>query len=222
MFAKGGKKFIVLTMALLITYPFWSDGFRTTFRIYWTGNLIFFAGFALFFFRDPRRKPLAPHGVLSPADGIVADIIRGTDSTIVYIEMHVRHVHVQRAPLGGRVTKVERIRGKHQKIYARFRKKEYSPEIPELITKNSRAIIELESEEVKVDGRAVRVYVTQISGKFARRCKPYVREGDIVQRGERVGVILFGSMVRFEIDGRHESRVRLGEKVKAGETVIFE
>ena len=88
--------------------------------------------------------------------------------------------------------------------------------------KNSRAIIEMETQLSNTSSDLTKMRITQISGLLARRCKPYVKVGQEVARGSRVGVIIFGSLVKFEIEDEALSpTIQIGQKVKAGKTVIL-
>lgn len=198
-----------------------NEGFRFGSRLTSGVLLSIQLGFFVFFFRDPPRVPDQEGGIPSPADGYVADIITAWDRVTVFFEMHIKNVHVQRAPLAGRVTKVERIKGKHHKVYF-FKNKHQITRDSKPIKKNSRAIIELETPTPGASESNRKMRITQISGKFARRCKPYVEPGDYVAKGSRVGIILFGSLVKFEIEGTDlRPLVQVGDRVKAGETIIL-
>lgn len=217
MLAKGGRKFVTAALLLLLLFAFVVEDIRVGSRIASTTGFCVLVVFFTFFFRDPEREPVS-EGFLAPADGYVAGVYRSVGRTTIFIEMHVTNVHVQRAPLEGRVTKVERVKGKHHKVY--FLKKRLSGE-SKAVRKNSRAIIEIQGNNPNHLGETPVVRITQISGILARRCKPYVRVGDQIARGDRVGIILFGSLVKLDVEGANfEPSVKVGDKVKAGVSVI--
>lgn len=175
------------------------------------------------FFRDPER--VVPQGedlVLAPADGLVSLIVQvapppelqgpdatgnpglGTDPvTRVSIFMSVFDVHINRAPVGGTVRRVAYIPGKFM-----------NADLDKASEDNERQHILIE----RPDGRAIGF--TQIAGLVARRIVPFVKPGDIVAAGQRVGLIRFGSRVDVYLPLGTDSKVLLGQKVIAGETVL--
>ncbi|MBT2134108.1 phosphatidylserine decarboxylase [Croceibacterium sp. LX-88] len=175
------------------------------------------------FFRDPER--VVPQGedlVLAPADGLVSLIVQvapppelqGPDSTgnpglgpdpvtRVSIFMSVFDVHINRAPVGGTIRRVAYIPGKFM-----------NADLDKASEDNERQHILIE----RPDGRAIGF--TQIAGLVARRIVPFVKPGDIVAAGQRVGLIRFGSRVDVYLPQGTDSKVLLGQKVIAGETVL--
>lgn len=161
--------------------------------------------FTLWFFRDPERTPPnEPVALVAPADGRVADIQTNADGTqTLGIFLSVFDVHVQRAPLDGLITEVDYRRGKfHDARDARAS------------TENEQRTLTL----VAADG--YRVVVRQIAGLIARRIVGWRDKGATVQRGERIGMIRFGSRVELVVPAGTELTVRLGQHVKGGETVV--
>ncbi|WP_435156138.1 protein sorting system archaetidylserine decarboxylase [Haladaptatus sp. DFWS20] len=153
----------------------------------------------LLFFRDPDRTPPG-NGVLSPADGRVS-VIREEDNRVrVGVFMNVTDVHVNRAPLAGRVESVEHEPGTHRPAFSK----------------------ESDNNE-KVHVRFPEYDLTLIAGAFARRIHPYVEGGETLERGQRLGHIAFGSRAvvllpePFEVG---DVAVVKGERVRAGETVL--
>ena len=161
--------------------------------------LLGFAAFTLWFFRDPDRRPPA-RGVVSPADGKVS-VVREEDGRLrVGVFMGPQHVHVNRAPLGGTVEDVDHRPGAHRPAF----------------TKDS-----ARNERVRIDFGDHAVVL--IAGAFARRITPYVGMGDPVDRGERIGHIAFGSRADVVLPrgyGRSTLEVDIGDRVRAGETVL--
>jgi phosphatidylserine decarboxylase len=165
--------------------------------------------FFLFFFRDPERRGAAgPREVLSPADGRV--MVAGTPTGSfaadtwqqVTIFLSPMDVHVNRMPVGGRVTSVKYHPGKFLPAYKR--------EAGDLN----------EHTEVTLDHGGVPIVVRQIVGILARRIVCRVREGDVVRAGARFGVMKFGSRMDVFVPQGSTLRVQVGDRVTAGVTVI--
>ena len=154
--------------------------------------------FFLVFFRDPERTPTGDDDeMVSPADGTV---VRIKDRTI-YIFMNVHNVHVNRSPLAGTVTHIDYKPGG---FIPAFSKDSDVNERNHVVIKSDYGILEL----------------TQIAGVLTRRIVSYISEGSHVDRGERIGMIRFGSRVDVIIPEEYGFVVKKGDKVKAGETII--
>jgi phosphatidylserine decarboxylase len=159
------------------------------------------------FFRDPeRRPPDVPGAVLAPADGKVMDVVATDDAWVgaavrVSIFLSPLDVHVNRAPVGGLVTGVERTAGRFRAAY-----RAEASEINERCT-------------VTLDGPA-RVAVRQIAGVLARRIVCRVRAGDKLEAGERYGLIRFGSRTDLLVPRSTDLRVRVGDRVRGGESIM--
>jgi phosphatidylserine decarboxylase len=171
------------------------------------------AAFLFNFFRDPQRVGSQRHvDVLSPADGTVVQIKDISDGEVwpgltrqVSIFMSVFDVHVNRAPITGRIVHYRYNPGK--KIAAFAEKSS---------TENEQNLIVID------DGRGGTLAFKQIAGLLARRIVFDKREGDEVVRGERVGMIKFGSRVDIFFSPAANIKVKMREKVKVGLTVIAE
>ncbi len=164
-----------------------------------------FAGFSAYFFRDPERDRIfAPGEIACPADGTVMTIKNeGTPGiTVIRIFLSVLNVHVQRAPIEGKITKVQYTKGKFALAYA-----------PEAAN-NERNLIRITGEY----GRTVEI--EQITGSIARRIACYVKEGEDVKIGQRVGMIYFGSQVSVYLPESVKILVKPGDKVAGAETVL--
>src|SRR6266542_5854388 len=169
--------------------------------------------FLVNFFRDPHRAGSERHvDVLSPADGTVVQIKEVPDGDVwpgltkqISIFMSVFDVHVNRAPISGRIVHYRYNPGK--KIAAMSHKSS---------EENEQNLIVIEDE------RGVKVAFKQIAGLLARRIVFDKKEGDPVQRGERVGMIKFGSRVDIFFPAEAVIHVKMREKVKVGLTVIAE
>jgi phosphatidylserine decarboxylase len=182
---------------------------------WWTAAIILglLTAFLFNFFRDPHRRGSERHiDVLSPADGTVVQIKDVTDGEVwpgltrqVSIFMSVFDVHVNRAPISGRIVHYRYNPGK--KIAAFAEKSS---------TENEQNLVVIEDE------RGARIAFKQIAGLLARRIVFDKKEGDEVARGERVGMIKFGSRVDIFFQPSASIKVKMREKVKVGLTVIGE
>ncbi len=163
--------------------------------------------FFLWFFRDPERTiPATPGAIVSPADGIVTSIgrveVNGRPHTRISIFLNVFNVHVNRSPIGGVIRNVEYRRGQFRNAMG-----EGSAE-------------HNEQSVVTVEGEGQTLVFKQIAGVLARRIVFTKRMGDKVGRGERVGLIKFGSRTDVIFDSAAAVRVRIGEKVKGGSSTL--
>ena len=151
--------------------------------------------FVAAFFRDPPRK--IGEGVVSPADGKI-DYIRGNRLEIF---MSPFDCHINRAPVSGRIVKV------------RFRE---GSKPPAFIRRDN-----VRMNEILIESTEGIFKVVQIAGFLARRIVCYVKEGDYVEKGDKIGMIRFGSRVVIEVPENFKFVKVIGEKVKAGETIAF-
>jgi len=205
-FAPEGWLFIIPLMiltaaALLLTW--------------WTAAIVlgFLTLFLINFFRDPHRAGSERHvDVLSPADGTIVQIKDVPDGEVwpgltrqVSIFMSVFDVHVNRAPISGKIVHYRYNPGK--KIAAFAEKSS---------TENEQNLVVIE------DGRGATIAFKQIAGLLARRIVFDKKEGEEVVRGERVGMIKFGSRVDIFFQPTATLKVKMREKVKVGLTIIGE
>jgi len=165
------------------------------------------AAFLLQFFRDPERViPQEAGAVVSPGDGKVTDIspvmVNSVRQTKISIFLSVFNVHVNRSPIAGVVSDVRYQRGKF--LDAR------SPDCAEMNEQNV----------VTVEGEGQRVVFKQIAGLLARRIVFHPKVGDRLERGQRVGLIKFGSRVDVVLDYSAKIDVKVGDIVKGGATVL--
>ncbi len=159
--------------------------------------------FVLFFFRDPERTPPEGDGlVLAPADGRVLGIERGPDGTRVSIFLSVFNCHINRSPVSGTVREAVHTPGRFRPAW------------------QGEASFENERNRLRIDAPGGRYDVTQIAGLLARRIVCRKGPGDSVGRGERIGMIKFGSRTDLHLPLGVEPLVRLGGRVRAGLTVI--
>lgn len=163
--------------------------------------------FLLWFFRDPERAiPQNPGAVVSPGDGKVTDIsiITGETGTRVRISifLSVFDVHVNRSPIAGTIRDVRYQKGKF--LDAR------SPLCAEQNEQNA----------VTVEGEGQTVVFKQIAGLLARRIVFNPKIGDQLARGQRIGLIKFGSRVDVVFDSSAELKVKVGDRVQGGASVL--
>jgi phosphatidylserine decarboxylase len=203
--AREGWPHILILLAL--------GGVLLFFRFYWLGGIIVFLGlFTTFFFRDPERKVLQdPRLAVSPADGKVVQVMPapegsplGPGSWQVSIFLSVFDVHINRAPIAGRVAKVD------------YHKGEFLPAF------DHKASTRNEQNTVTIADGNTRVVFKQIAGLIARRIVFTKRVDDPVARGERVGMIKFGSRVDVFLPPEFRVAVKVGDRVQGGVSVLGE
>jgi phosphatidylserine decarboxylase len=173
----------------------------------WAIAPVLLAGFFLWFFRDPQREiPAAPGLIVSPGDGLVTETV--TISTPdgprqrISVFLNVFNVHVNRSPIGGVLRRVRYQKGKY------------------LNAMNPASADRNEQNAVTVEGDGFEVTFKQIAGLIARRIVFNMSEGDRVERGQRVGLIKFGSRVDVIVPAEATLRVKVGQKVKGGSSVL--
>jgi phosphatidylserine decarboxylase len=172
-----------------------------------------FALFTLYFFRDPTpHVPVGANLVLSPAHGKVDVIDTVTEPQFmrggcqrISMFLSVIDVHVQNAPLGGKVAYLKYTEGQFLNAMR-----------TESATCNENVLIGIEAGEP----RGAKVGVRLIAGVLARRIIPWVTEGDEVTRGERISLIQFGSRVDVYLPDSARIKIKLGDRVVGGETVL--
>lgn len=173
----------------------------------WALPPLLLALFFLWFFRDPERiVPEEPGLIVSPADGKVTEVARiqtlQGERIRLSIFLSVFDVHVNRSPLAGTVSEV------------RYQKGQY------LNALNPASAEKNEQNSVTVRGDYFDVSFKQIAGLLARRIVFLPSKGDFVARGQRVGLIKFGSRVDVLLPGHANVRVALGERVKGGSSIL--
>lgn len=165
------------------------------------------AGFFLWFFRDPEREvPALAGAVVSPADGRVTAVapieVEGQPRTRISIFLNVFDVHVNRAPIAGRIAKVEYRPGKFRNAMS------------------AGSALENEQNVVTVEGDGHTVVFKQIAGLLARRIVFWKAVGEFTARGERVGLIKFGSRVDVILERAAALQVKVGDKVHGGSSLL--
>jgi phosphatidylserine decarboxylase len=160
------------------------------------------AAFCLWFFRDPDRIiPTGPVAV-SPADGKVVLIKERPAGTQVCIFLNVFDVHVNRAPIAGKVVDVRYKQGKF------------------LVASKPEASVENEMNTMVIDGHGTVIEFSQIAGLIARRIVCWVKPGDFVTAGQRVGLIKFGSRVDITFGPQWRVEVHEGQRVAGGSSIL--
>jgi phosphatidylserine decarboxylase len=203
-----GRKFtLIAAVATLIVYSFSSFlGWLLVLVTIWVAT----------FFRDPiRTTPQDPALVVAPADGLITMITKvaappelassmtGASFTRVSIFMSVFDVHINRSPIAGRIAKVAYVPGKF-----------LNADLDKASEDNERQHFLVTRDD------GVSIGFTQIAGLVARRIMAFVKEGDTVEAGERIGLIRFGSRVDVYLPEGTSPQVLLGQRTIAGETVL--
>jgi phosphatidylserine decarboxylase len=181
----------------------------------WLSPLASLPGVALilytfYFFRDPDREtPADAWAVVAPADGVVVEIIENTETEVVKAMMRrvaiflsVLDVHTNRAPIDGEVIYREHYPGKF------------------LDARNPEASAVNESQTWGFQNGGTTLVVRQITGAIARRIVGWSKVGDRIEKGERFGMIRFGSRTEVYVPLDSEITVRRGDRVKGGETIV--
>jgi len=173
----------------------------------WAVPALLLAFFFLWFFRDPERKITDAAGaVVSPADGKVTGVspvvVNGSQRTRISIFLNVFNVHVNRSPIAGSISDVKYQRGKFMNAM------------------NEASADQNEHNTVSVHGDGTVVVFKQIAGLLARRIVFNKKVGDRVQRGERIGLIKFGSRVDVLLDPDAKLQIKVGDIVKGGSSVL--
>ena len=155
------------------------------------------------FFRDPERAvPQTPGAVVSPADGRIHEIETAAGRCRISIFLSVTDVHVNRAPVAGKVTEVIYKPGRFIPAY------------------RAAASHENESNRLTLDAPDAMIAVTQIAGILARRIVCRARPGDVLARGQRYGLIRFGSRTDLFLPADADVVARVGDRVRGGETIL--
>jgi len=201
--AKEGYPFIIPLLGLGVVL-LWLGGLYSGLFCLGTGL------FCVFFFRDPERDiPNDPRAVVSPADGRVIGIeqkeIAGFSEPVIKVSifLSVFNVHVNRSPIAGKVESFNYIPGKFAAAWA------------------DKASSDNERTEIIIAAEQGRVMVKQIAGLIARRIVWWIHPGDVMEKGQRIGLIRFGSRVEiFLPQAVTELKVSKGDVVKGGKSII--
>lgn len=174
----------------------------------WAIAPVLLAAFFLWFFRDPERAiPTGPGLIVSPGDGLVTEtaVINTPEGPRqrISIFLSVFDVHVNRSPIAGVLARVRYQKGRYLNAMN-----------PASADQNEQNIATVRGEE------GIEVTFTQIAGLLARRIVFHLKQGDTVERGQRVGLIKFGSRVNVLLPAEAELRVKKGQRVKGGSSVL--
>ena len=193
---KEGFPFVAIPLLIAVVLAFFG----------WWIFAALFVGLALFmafFFRDPQRTiPNEANIIVSAADGKVTRIEDRENGKFVSVFLSPVDVHINRAPIAGKVTRVELFQGKKAPATSN-----------EASQTNERNAITIEGEKMTV-------VCTQIVGILARRIVCWSKAGDSLQIGEKYGLIKFGSRTDLLMPKNVEILVKVGDKVTGGETII--
>ena len=201
--AKEGYIFILPLVVLTLGF--------CTLSWFWTTAL--FGGLLIFvtwFFRDPERViPDYPNAIVSPGDGRIVEIVPEKDPllekdgyTRISIFLNVFNVHVNRVPIAGKI-----------KAY-RYNKGKF------LNAASHKASLDNEQSAILLNNGHVTILVKQIAGLIARRIVCWAKEGDEYQRGQRYGLIRFGSRMDVFVPEGTEIKVSIGDIVNGGSSII--
>jgi phosphatidylserine decarboxylase len=159
--------------------------------------------FCLYFFRDPKIEiTRGDNLILSPCNGTVLEVSENETEKVIRVFLSVLDVHLQRSPVPGKVKSVEYKPGKFLKAME-----------PQAHIVNEQNIIIIENESGKY-------LVKQIAGILARRCVSWVKPGDVLKLGDKIGVIKFSSQVDLHIPKNTDIKINRGDKVVSGMTIF--
>ena len=200
---KEGIPFVLATLMIAAVFAF---------LYFWIGGIVFLIGVALFvlltafmayFFRDPQRNiPSDSNIVVSAADGRVTRVEDRENGKFVSVFLSPLDVHVNRAPIAGRISQIDYVKGKKNPA-----------------TSNEASLIN-ERNSLTIEGEKMTVVCTQIAGIVARRIVCWSKTGDNLELGEKFGLIKFSSRTDLLMPKEVEILVGIGDRVVGGETII--
>jgi phosphatidylserine decarboxylase len=194
--AKEGFPFVIVPMIAAMVFAYFG---------LWivAGAFVLLTAFMAYFFRDPfRRIPNEENIVVSAADGRVTRIDENELGKTVSVFLSPLDVHINRSPIAGTVTKVEYVRGRKAPATS------------------DQASLTNERNSITIQNDRLTVVCTQIAGIVARRIVCWPKEGDKLELGERFGLIKFSSRTDLLLPPEVNIRVKVGEHVTGGETII--
>ena len=188
--------YFLIPLAVLALFSFWGG-------LFWVMICVLtLAVFVAFFFRDPERSiPEDPRAIVSPADGRIIRLDRDGENSILSIFLSVFDVHVNRAPIAGTIVKQDYRPGNFNVAY------------------NDRASVENECLVITIADQK-KLTFSLIAGIVARRIRVWKKEGEHVNKGDRIGLIRFGSRVDIFLPPDSHLVVRQGDQVYAGASII--
>ena len=159
--------------------------------------------FMMYFFRDPQRVVPTEDGLITAAaDGVVTRIDITETTKLVSVFLSPLDVHINRSPIAGKISKITYIKGKKRPATS------------------DEASLTNERNALVIEGEGITVTCTQIAGILARRIVCWSKTGDNLSRGEKFGMIKFGSRTDLLMPASVEIAVKIGQRVVGGETVI--
>ena len=196
--AKEGWIFLFPSVLLTLV------SFALKWPIYVSSIFLLLAIWIAWFFRNPYRQiPEAPDAIVSPADGKVVGVHQLDDGRhLITIFLNVFNVHVNRCPIGGKITRIQYIKGKFLAAFDKDASK-----------LNERNVVEITDGDFKIE-------VIQIAGLIARRIICWSKADDQVARGERFGLIRFGSRMDLILPESCDVLVKLGDIVSGGSDIL--
>jgi len=172
---------------------------------WWVAAIVFvlITAFMLYFFRDPQRVIPSGEGlIVSSADGRVTRIEENDDSKLVSVFLSPLDVHINRSPITGAIRNITYTKGRKMPA-----------------TSNEASFVN-ERNSLMIEGEGVTVTCTQIAGILARRIVCWPKSGDNLDRGQKFGLIKFSSRTDILMPGNVELEVKIGDRVRGGETII--
>lgn len=194
--AREGFPFILVSLFIAIGFGIFG---------LWIGVVVFLAvtAFMAYFFRDPERTVPTGEGlVVSSADGRVTRVETTDAGTTISVFLSPLDVHINRSPIAGKVVNIDYIKGK------------------KMPATSDAASFENERNTLHIEGEDSSIQCTQIAGIVARRIVCRAKVGDNLARGERFGLIKFSSRTDLLIPNDAEICVKVGDRVRGGETIV--
>ena len=209
--AKGGLSWVIPSFSVTLFFIIMAiliNG-QIKFVIFFVSMVLLLISFILLiFFRDPKRK--IGEGIVAAADGVIREITKEEDEDVgrctkISTFMNIHNVHVNRMPVNGVIKDINHYNGTHAPAF----KKESE--------RNERVILLMETDIGTVK-------IIQIAGTLARRIVPYVKKGNTIKKGEKIGIIRLGSRVDIYLPAKKikSINVKVRDKIKAGEDTIAE
>lgn len=200
---KEGVPFVFIPLLIAVLFAVSAVAFAFYQLWFIAVAFLLLAMFTAFFFRDPQRNvPNEEDIIVSAADGRVTRVEDRESGKFVSVFLSPLDVHINRAPIAGKVTKVEKFQGKK------------APATSNQASQTN------ERNAVTIEGEKMTVVCTQIVGILARRIVCWSKVGDYLEIGEKYGLIKFGSRTDLLMPKNVEIFVKVGDKVKGGETII--
>lgn len=193
---KEGIPFVLVPLAIALGFAYFQ---------FWIPMAVFLfvCGFMAYFFRDPKRTvPQGPGLIVSAADGRVTRIDVLEDAKVVSVFLSPLDVHINRSPIAGRIADIDYVKGRKMPA-----------------TSDNASFVN-ERNSLLIEGEGITLTCTQIAGILARRIVCWPKSGDILERGQKFGLIKFSSRTDLRLPLETEIAVKVGDRVRGGETII--